>query len=195
MLMVTPWRVTVYDICPSDPILCLLGISIGLTTQRTTLFAFAGGGIQPIQPNSFGIEVEVALGPSGGFEVEEAFGPSPYAPTAGNPPAWSSQPPSVGIGAAVQYTRPRGTNGAIRKSRTSGQDPSRIGSTQPCLSACCPSVTSGISLCRPGLIYWGQQRLFGTSLALDSVSFAAMMSTRQPHPTVLAGYFHGANYP
>ena len=44
MLMVTPWRVTVYAICPSDPILCLLGISIGLTTQRTTLFASAGGG-------------------------------------------------------------------------------------------------------------------------------------------------------
>ena len=139
--------------------------------------------------------MEEAFSPFGGIEVEEAFGPSPYAPTAGNPPAWSSQPPTVGIGAAVQYTRPRGTNGAIRKSRTSGQDPSRIGSTQPCLSACCPSDTSGISLSRPGLIYWGQHRLFDTSSALSFVLFATKMSTRQPQSRVLAGYIHGASYP
>ena len=140
--------------------------------------------------------MEEALSPFGRIEVEEAFGPSPYAPTAGNPPAWSSQPPSVGIGAASQDTSSRGTNGAIRKSRTSGQDPSRNG--YDAARSKCVAVRA----IPPGHRQPSRADVLGTAkvvrpnaFALDFVSSASVRPTRQPQSTVLAGYFHGANYP
>ena len=122
----------------------------------------AGGGYQSIHPISIGFEGDETFSPSGVIEVDEAFGPSPYAPTAGNPPAWFSQPPSVGNGAASQDTSSRGTNCVIRKVSHERPGPKpHMGMTQPASSALLSVRYLRVLASRPGLIYWGQPRLFG----------------------------------